>query len=107
MDFVSQIAPAEGRRGPAYWFVFRGDQLLARPAGDTADVPRAADPGELQIEPLRSLYLGYLAGAGQEIDCYTAEIAVDAPLPDGLIADGLRQLYARLPEDHFSVAGRA
>ncbi len=107
MDFVSQMAPAAARREPACWFVFRGDELLVRPAGDLADVPRAADATELGISPLRSLYLGYLAGEGHEVDCYAAEIAADAPLPESLVADGLRQLYPRLPEDLFSVAGRA
>jgi NAD+ diphosphatase len=107
MDFNSQLVPTGAGGEPAYWFVFRGDQLLVRPAGDRAEVPQAVAVPELGVTSIRSQYLGYVDDAGRRTDCYAAEIPVDAPIPPDLIADGLRQLYTRLDEALFSVAGRA
>ncbi len=106
--FISRTAPPAGSRGPAYWFVFQGDKLLVRPNGQAVEAPLAADPAQLGITPLRAHYLGYLADGGlPEVDCYGAEIAADAPLPEGMIADGLRQIYPRIGDLLFGVAGRA
>ena len=44
---------------------------------------------------------------GSQVDCYAAEIPVDVPLPEGMLADGLRGLYGRLDDVAFSLAGRA
>jgi NAD+ diphosphatase len=106
--FVSCLAPTAAGRGPAYWFIFQDDKLLVRPNGHAAELPLATDLAALGIVPVRSHYLGYLEdGRLPEVDCYAAEIAPDAPLPEGMIADGLRQLYPRIGELLFSVAGRA
>ncbi len=106
--FVARLEPPEGGREPAYWFVFQGDQLLVRPNGDSAEVPRAADLSQLGIAPGHWHYLGYLEDEQRDqIDCYAAEIAPDAPLPQGLVADGLRPLYPRIGELLFGIAGRA
>lgn len=106
--FVSRTAPPPGRRGLAYWFVFQDDKLLVRPAGEAAEVPMAVDPAQLEITPVRVHYLGYLEeGASSHVDCYGAEIAPDAPVPDGMTADGLRALYPRIGDLMFGIAGRA
>ena len=110
--FVSRIAPRtappEGEHPPAYWFVFQGDKLLVRPNTSAAEAPLVAHPSDLGIAPIRQHYLGYLEDEqAQPVDCYGAEIAPDAALPDGIIADGLRQLYPRLGDLLFSLAGRA
>jgi ADP-ribose pyrophosphatase YjhB (NUDIX family) len=56
----------------------------------------------------RRIYLGYLTGAdGATSHCYAAEVAGDAAIPAGLSAEGLRQLYGRLAEPLFGLAGRA
>jgi NAD+ diphosphatase len=114
LTFVSRTAPPEGDQGAgnhqsaAYWFIFQADKLLVRPREEAADVPRVVDPAGLGIVPLRQVYLGYLEDAQtQKTHCYGAEIAADAPLPDGLTADGLRQLYGQLSEPLFALAGRA
>jgi NAD+ diphosphatase len=108
MHFVSRTSPPDGRREPAYWLIYQADRLLVRPAGDLAEVPLATDLSELGLTPIRQLYLGYLEdGQGQQIDCYCAEIVPDAPIPDGMIADGLRQLAPQLEEMLFGLAGRA
>ena len=106
--FISRTSPSDDRHGPAYWFVFQGEKLCARPNGHRAEVPQAAAVEQLGVNPLRQLYLGYLQnGQAQPTDCYCAEIAADAPLPSGFIADGLRQLYPLLDETLFGLAGRA
>ncbi len=106
--FVSRMAPPAGERRPAYWFIFEGDKLLVRSNDQAAQVPLAADLSHLGITPVRQHYLGYLEDEQQQqIDCYGAEIAPDTPLPDGMMADGLRQLYPRIGDFTFSLAGRA
>jgi NAD+ diphosphatase len=108
MDFISRIAPPDDERAPAYWFVFQDDKLLVRPAGDTVSLPLVADLAELGVAPLRTLYLGHLQEApGQRIDCYGAEIAPDNQLPEGISAEGLRQVYTGLGETLWTLAGRA
>jgi NAD+ diphosphatase len=107
-SFVSRLAPPEDERGPAYWFVFQDDKLLVRTNGELAEVPLATGPAQLGIAPTRVHYLGYLEnGRLPPLDCYAAEIAPDAPLPDGMITDGLRQLNPRIGDLLFSLAGRA
>lgn len=109
LTFIPRIAPPPDARGPAYWFLFQGDKLLVRPP---AEAPLAADLAELGLPEAerggRTHYLGYLENdRGAQTDCYCAEISADAPLPEGLRADGLRALYPRLGDLRFAIAGRA
>jgi NAD+ diphosphatase len=106
--FVSQMMPPPGERGPVRWFIVQGDKVVLSQVGEEASVPLASDPAELGVEPVRALYMGYLeTGEAQRLDCFAAEIAADAPLPEGMIAEGLRELYPRLGELLWGVAGRA
>ena len=108
MEFISRTAPPDDERAPAHWFVFQDDKLLVRPAGDTVSLPLVADVADLRVTPLRTLYLGYLHEApGRRIDCYAAEIAPDSQLPEGMTAEGLRQVYTGLGETLWTLAGRA
>jgi NAD+ diphosphatase len=92
----------------AYWFAFQGDRLWVYPGAEGARVPRAADFARMGIAPLRRQYLGYLQN-GQEphIHCYAVELDPEAPLKDGLVAGGLRELHPQLDETFFKLAGRA
>ena len=108
LKFVSRMSPLPGPREPACWFIVQGDKLVVRPAEESSAVPLATDPVELGIVPVRVLYLGALEEEGAApLDCYAAEIAADAPLPEGMVADGLRLLYPQLGDALFGVAGRA
>jgi len=110
-------APAPS--GTAHWFLFRGDRLLVE-----LGPPSAADSGDLRVarrpswarlpllknnnplwfEPVRTLYLGRLAGA----DCWVAEVPAEAPPPPaGTAWEGLRTLFSVLEDAHFALAGRA
>ncbi len=109
--------PGPGADAPAHWFVFRGDQLLVelgppdpRPGDDPrvreraswARLPLLKNNNPLWSEPLRTLYLGGLAGA----DCWAAEVAPSAA-PPGHGWMGLRALFSVLDDAHFALAGRA
>ncbi|MGH8689082.1 MAG: NAD(+) diphosphatase [Burkholderiales bacterium] len=99
------------------WFVFRGDQLLvelgppdprpsddlrvrARPSWARLPLRRNGDPW--RFEPIRTLYLGELAGTR----CWAAEVA-GADAPSGYGWAGLRALFSVLEDAHFALAGRA
>ncbi len=46
--FVARIAPPVGKRKPAYWFIFEGDELLVLSNDGAAEVPLAADLSHLE-----------------------------------------------------------
>jgi NAD+ diphosphatase len=103
--------------GEAHWFVFRGDQLLVemgpleRPSDDPrvrarpawARLPLQKNHDWLGPAVLRSLYLGALNGT----QCWVAELAKEAPAPQGMSFEGLRTLFSVLDDAHFALAGRA
>jgi NAD+ diphosphatase len=125
-DFIAGVAPPAAS-AEAYWFVFRADRLLvelgppsARPSDDLrvasrpawARLPALSRPNPalqknndwLWFEPVRTLYLGRLAGT----DCWAAEAPADAaPPPAGLAWEGLRTLFSVLDDAHYALAGRA
>jgi NAD+ diphosphatase len=109
-------APAEPVEG--LWFVFRGDKLLVEagaPATGKPDDPRAwprpswarlpiaAGPRPLGLEPLRTLYLGQLAGA----HAFAAAVPADTAPPPAFAWHGLRPLFTVLDDAQFALAGRA
>ena len=129
-DFQAAVAAppaAAAGAAPAHWFVFRGERLLvelgppsARPPDDPRVAGRAAwarlpaarallnSNNMLWFEPLRTLYLGRLAG----IDCWAAEAPAEfppgtPPPPPGMGWEGLRALFTVLEDAHFALAGRA
>lgn len=106
--FHSAVTPPGESHTSAHWFVFQESNLLVRSAGERAEVLSAAREDELGLPLLRRQYLGHLHLADQPpIHCYSAEADPAAPLPDGVSAEGLRQLYTRLAEPFFQIAGRA
>ena len=106
--FVPQILPPTDRAGAAYWFAFQDQKMIVRTAGNTVEAPLLTDLMALGLAPIRQQYLGYLEnGQGDPIHCYSAEIDPAVALADGLVAEGLRDLYAPLGDVLFNVAGRA
>jgi NAD+ diphosphatase len=68
---------------------------------------RAEELAPMGLTPGHSQYLGYLQnGTDAPIHCYAAECD-SAALPADLAAEGLRQVYGRLDDPLFSIAGRA
>jgi NAD+ diphosphatase len=104
--------------GEGHWFVFRRDQLLVevgppsqKPSDDArvpvrpswARIPYGAPPGPIAEQPLRTLYLGQLAGK----HLFAAEAPAESVAPAGTSWEGLRVLFSVLDDAHFALAGRA
>jgi NAD+ diphosphatase len=107
ITFVSSMEPPPGPRQAALWFIMQGDRLVVRPGDKAEPIPRAADPCELGLAPLRALYLGRLEDGDAQTNCWAAEIAAEAVLPEGTVADGLRSVHPLLGDLLWGVAGRA
>ncbi len=106
--FVAGLTPPAGEQRPARWFVFMADNLLMPVNDEAAEMPLTIDPSSLGITLVRQHYLGYRENERlEQTDCYGADIAPGTPLPEGVIAGGLRQFYPRLGDMMFSLAGRA
>jgi NAD+ diphosphatase len=106
--FVSTPRPPAPPDGPVYWLIFRGFRLLVEEADDNrARLPLLAEADRLGLPLGVPHYLGYSAGETAVSHYVTAEVTDDAEPPAGMGFYGLRQLYGRLPEDQFSLAGRA
>ncbi|MGH2389429.1 MAG: NAD(+) diphosphatase [Chloroflexota bacterium] len=102
-NFVSAVSRAADRVGPAWWFVFRDDRLLTLDRTDEITLPFATDLAELDLAPLRTLYLGRLG----DRDCFAAALPSDALAVDGSSFRSIRALFGALPDDLLAVAGRA
>src|SRR5205823_14269946 len=50
---------------------------------------------------------GHYLGRMADLDFYALELDPDLAVPTETTLEGLRALYGRLPEDYFSIAGRA
>ena len=89
--------------GDALWIAIRGMDVLVRDVGDHDELPTSAEAQALGLAPLRSLYLGELDG----VPCRSAELPEDHEAPPGLAFRSLRELYGRVDEHLWTLAGRA
>lgn len=105
LPFIPSLTPPTETPEAAYWFIFRGSELLVanEAAGETATLPSSHQNFTL----LRQHYLGQLEENLQQIHCYAAEVAPETEPPTGMQFAGLRQLFLRLPMDHLWLSGRA
>ena len=101
--FVPLVTPPAALSEPAHWFLFQGSQILVHREEGRAWVPLVTSPHELGLEPVRTQYLGTLAGR----HCYSGECAPDVPALDGYVWSGLRALFGLVDEAMFALAGRA
>ena len=99
--FVPGIAPAAD--GDAIWFGIQGMDVLVLDRGDRDELPSAAAATALGLSPVRSLYLGELDG----VPCRSAELPDDHEPPPGMALRSLRELYGRVDEQIWTLAGRA
>lgn len=100
--FVKTLPP-ESQIHPAYWFIFKENQLLIQEENLIANIPVAVSVQDLNLTPLRQLHLG----VWQEKHCYVAEVTSDPVLPDTMKWIGLRHVYGLLADPFFSLAGEA
>ena len=102
-QFVPLLAHPEDARGPAWWFVFQGANLLVRKSAGRTELPLIEHPSGLGLEPIRQQYLGVIGNT----HCYSAECAPDAVPPDEMAFAGLRSLFGAVDDATFALAGRA
>jgi NAD+ diphosphatase len=101
--FIPGIAPPEVQSEPAWWFAFVGNKLLVRVEGMVSHIPNLISLTEIGLMPVRSQFLGTL----DTRSCYSAELAKDALIPDGMTLLGLRELYGTIDDDLFALSSRA
>lgn len=101
-SFIPAVAPPPNPDRPAWWFLFHGDRLLVASGEGAIAIPRFADPAERLPDPVRTQYLGTLDGA----PCFSGELA-EPVAPEGMAFLALRPLLGVLPDQLFSLAGRA
>jgi NAD+ diphosphatase len=98
--FVPGIMPPSQSTDRAWWFAFVGQKLLVS-AEDK--IPDYADLSMIALTPVRTQFIGTLDG----VPCYCAELLAQTDAPAGMALVGLRELYGRLDETMFAIAGRA
>lgn len=103
MNFVPAVVPATEEGEPAWWFAFRGDDLLVELKDKAALIPYVMYLESLDLEPIRKQYLGTLDG----IPCYSAELTTDVSAPEDMAFRDLRELFGLLEESLFWVSGYA
>jgi len=101
--FVPAVEAPPARSGAAWWFAFRGDRLLVEATEAAATLPVLPDLGAVGLVPVRVQYLGTLDGR----DACSAELPPEVEPPPGMAFAGLRELYGRLDDDLYALAGRA
>jgi len=97
--FVPAVAHPERPSERAWWFAFRGSELLVEENGAAAWVPCLPDPAGTGPRH----YLGRLG----ELDCWALGLDDAAGTHPGSAFRGLRALYGVLEDDHWALAGRA
>ncbi|MGD0626029.1 MAG: NUDIX-like domain-containing protein, partial [Thermodesulfobacteriota bacterium] len=101
--FIFRVLPPKEKSEAAWWFAFQENKLLVQQQSSQLTIPFLLDFAELRLPVLRQHYLGQLDSR----HCYTVELPEGIIPPEGTAFEGLRQVYDRLDEDLFWVAGRA
>ena len=103
MRFKPEAAPVEEDGGPGWWFLFSGQRLLVRFAGEEAGIPFVEEIETLGLGALRKTYLGRL----DDRPCYGAECGAGSRPPEGMDFQAIRGLAGRVQDDLFWLAARA
>jgi NAD+ diphosphatase len=102
MRFLPAVAPPPTLSNNAWWFLFHGDRLLVEVRGDEVAIPRWASTEGVGLFPVRTQFLGTLDGT----PCFSGELDAEVG-PVGTSFRALRPLFRVLPEEIFTLAGRA
>jgi NAD+ diphosphatase len=101
--FIPGIIPPDEQLEPAWWFIFRGDELLVHRGSSSIEIPCMVDMSDLGLKAVRQQYLGRLDSR----HCYSAELAGEKNAPPGMAFQGLRGIYGLVDEELFGLSGRA
>ncbi len=102
-EFIVGIEPPADRTEKAFWFIFRGREVLLNIHENPGVIPKLHDPGELELSGIREQYLGTLDGT----HCYSVEIPEGAKTPEGMKFADLRQAYSEIRERCFALVNKA
>jgi NAD+ diphosphatase len=100
--FISALEPEGDPSDEAWWFVFRGADVLIV-EDDSSPIPVASRLSDLKEQTLSQHFLGMLVGR----QAYAVEVPAEIEPPSGLRFEGLRALYGLVSEPVFALAGRA
>jgi NAD+ diphosphatase len=103
MKFISSSLPPAVLPDTAWWFIFKKDEILLSDSGKGPCIPLISGPEALQVDPVRTQYLGLL----DDRPCYAAEIGAQEGVIEGVTFQPLRALFGTIPDDLFNVAFRA
>jgi NAD+ diphosphatase len=101
--FIASVVTPEEKSDAAWWFAFQEDKLLIQLESSHATIPCLPDFDKLQLPVLCKHYFGSFDGR----DCYALEVAEGIMPPQGMVFEGLRQIYGSVDESLFSLASRA
>ena len=101
-DYHPAIVAPQPPPAHARWFVYCSSSIVVSTAPPVT-LPRVARAEDFGFAPLRSQYLGELAGE----HCYSAEVEPGTDAPEGWSWQNLRMLYGVLDDSLFALAGRA
>ena len=105
--FISAITPPADFTGAAYRFIFQGSRLLVHLEDGRARLPYLHSAAELNLTPLRHLYLGYCTDPDNGFHAFCAEVDRETVAPEGMAFRRLRSLFGLMDEQVFWLAGRA
>ncbi|MBD1909171.1 MULTISPECIES: NAD(+) diphosphatase [unclassified Leptolyngbya] len=100
--FTPGITPPSEQTEPSWWFAFSGSKLLVQ-SQRQEPIPSLMSLADIGLEPVRIQFLGTLDNQ----PCYSAELPMEAQIPEGMILKGLRELSGILDDDLFALSGRA
>ena len=103
MHFIPSINARHDSDKLAYWFIFRGNEIMIFGQQVFPRIPLLIDFHQSFIIIIRQHYLGNLDGR----DCYCAEVSYDSAIPDGMTFSPLRPLLEVIDAEIFAIAGRA
>ncbi len=103
MVFIPENGRPPAHTERAWWFLFRGDDLLVARNDGVVTVPVIKNPALLELAPAQSCYIGMF----DDLPCFSGEVPDDTEIPEGFDFIRLRNLIADIDEDIFPVAGRA
>ncbi|MCP4356692.1 MAG: NAD(+) diphosphatase [Chloroflexi bacterium] len=105
-NFIPQHIHPKTSSETSLWFILQKFRLLVIARETESRIPSQADIKNVDLPLTRPHYLGYL---DEESDrhCYAAELPEGVETPDGMIFQGLRGLYGRLPDNMLWLGGRA
>jgi NAD+ diphosphatase len=101
--YQPSLTPPPQNNSDCYWFAFRSSRLLLSTRENRPSIPLLKDLNIVGLAPVRTQYLGTI----DSHPCYSAEIPVGSPDPDGMSFSDLRSLWGSIDEDLYILAGRA